>query len=112
MRGRSGRKGEDTGVLVVLATKDRKLRILTGYGVEGILPDGLVGEIQDREMVPAFRAGRLGDGLERGVAAIAQRIAEGPRGRAGAARRRSAAASCRRSRCSCSCCWCSSSSSG
>jgi uncharacterized protein len=75
-----GRKGNDTGVLIVLATQDRKLRILTGYGVEGILPDGLVGQIQDREMVPAFRAGRLGEGLERGVAAIAQRIIDGREG--------------------------------
>ena len=70
-RGRSGRKDQDTGVLILLATEDRQLRILTGYGVEGILPDGLVGRIQDREMVPAFRAGRIGEGLERGVNVIA-----------------------------------------
>lgn len=70
-----GRKRDDTGVLVLLATKDRKLRILTGYGVEGVLPDGLVGEIQDREMVPAFRTGDIDDGMWRGVAALASRIA-------------------------------------
>jgi uncharacterized protein len=75
-----GRKGEDTGVLIVLATQDRKLRILTGYGVEGILPDGLVGQIQDRDILPAFRAGRFGEGLERGVAVIAQRIIDGRQG--------------------------------
>lgn len=75
-----GRKGQDTGVLIVLVTGDRKLRILTGYGVEGILPDGLVGAIQDREMVPSFRAGRFGEGLERGVAAIAERIDKGHEG--------------------------------
>jgi len=75
-----GRKGQDTGVLIVLVTQDRKLRILTGYGVEGMLPDGLVGAIQDREMVPSFRAGRLGEGLERGVAAIAERIEKGYEG--------------------------------
>ena len=75
-----GRKGEDTGVLILLATQDRKLRILTGYGIEGILPDGLVGQIQDRDIVPAFRAGRLAEGLERGVAAIAQRIIDGRQG--------------------------------
>jgi len=69
-----GSRGQDTGVLVFLATKDRKLRILTGYGVEGILPDGLVGAIQDQEMVPALKAGRYDDAIERGVTAIAQRI--------------------------------------
>jgi uncharacterized protein len=70
-----GSRGQDTGVLVFLATKDRKLRILTGYGLEGILPDGLVGEIEDREVVPAFRAGRMDEGIWRGVAALAERIA-------------------------------------
>jgi uncharacterized protein len=70
-----GRRGEDTGVLVLLATQDRRVRVLVGYGLEGVLPDGVVGEIQDDEMVPAFRAGRPGEGLWRGVAAIARRIA-------------------------------------
>jgi uncharacterized protein len=70
-----GRRREDTGVVVLVATDDRKLRILVGYGLEGILPDGLVGEIEDREIVPAFRAGRVGDGVWRGVAALATRIA-------------------------------------
>jgi uncharacterized protein len=70
-----GRKGEDTGVVFLVAVRDRKLRILVGYGLEGILPDGLIGEIEDREVIPAFRAGHLDDGIWRGVAAIAGRIA-------------------------------------
>jgi uncharacterized protein len=70
-----GRKGEDTGVLVLVAVRDRKVRVLTGYGVEGVLPDGLIGSIEDREMVPEFRAGRFGEGIWRGVAQMAQRIA-------------------------------------
>ncbi len=72
---RPGRKREDTGLLVLLAAKDRKLRVLTGYGLEGILPDGLVGQIEDEQMVPAFRAGRTADGIERGVHEFARRIA-------------------------------------
>ncbi|HSQ00927.1 MAG TPA: TPM domain-containing protein [Candidatus Dormibacteraeota bacterium] len=71
-----GKKGEDTGVLVVVAVGDRKVRVVTGYGVEGVLPDGLVGNIQDREMVPEFRAGRTGEGIWRGVAQMAKRIAD------------------------------------
>jgi uncharacterized protein len=70
-----GRKGEDTGIVFLVAVRDRKLRILVGYGLEGILPDGLVGEIEDREVIPAFRAGRVEDGIWRGVAALAARIA-------------------------------------
>jgi len=70
-----GKRGEDTGVLVLLAVADRKSRVLVGYGLEGVLPDGLVGEIEDREMVPEFRDGRFGEGIWRGVGAIANRIA-------------------------------------
>lgn len=70
-----GRKREDTGLLVLLAVDDHKLRVLTGYGLEGILPDGLVGQIQDEEMVPALKAGRIGEAIERGVRAFAARIA-------------------------------------
>ncbi|HYV56260.1 MAG TPA: TPM domain-containing protein [Candidatus Nitrosopolaris sp.] len=70
-----GRKGEDTGIVFLVAVRDRKVRILTGYGLEGILPDGLVGEIRDQEIVPAFRAGHLDDGIWRGTVALASRIA-------------------------------------
>lgn len=34
-----GRKGLDNGVLIVLAINDHRIRIQTGYGVEGALPD-------------------------------------------------------------------------
>src|SRR6266849_10461518 len=71
-----GRKREDTGVVFLVAVKDRKLRILTGYGLEGILPDGLVGEIEVREIVPAFHAGQVDEGIWRGVVALAARIAD------------------------------------
>ena len=70
-----GRKRDDTGVVVLLALKDRKLRIVTGYGVEGILPDGLVGEIEDREMLPALKSGDVDGALWGGVVEIARRIA-------------------------------------
>jgi uncharacterized membrane protein YgcG len=63
-----GKKGEDTGCWCSVAVDDRKVRVVTGYGVEGVLPDGLVGNIQDTEMVPEFRAGRMGEGIWRGVA--------------------------------------------
>jgi uncharacterized protein len=72
---RPGRKGEDTGVLFLLAVDDRKLRMLVGYGLEGVLPDGLVGEIQDTEVVPALRAGDYDQAVLGGTLALASRIA-------------------------------------
>ena len=69
-RWKIGKKGKDDGVLVLVAVEDRKLWIATGYGVEGALPDGKVGEIRDRYMAPAFRQGRIGEGIHDGVSAI------------------------------------------
>lgn len=69
-RWKIGKKGKDNGVLVLVAVADRRMWIATGYGVEGILPDGKVGEIRDRVMLPAFRQGQFGEGIYLGVAAI------------------------------------------
>lgn len=71
-----GKKGEDKGVLVFVTIKERKMRIETGYGVEGILPDGLVGEIRDRTMIPYFKDNRFGEGLLNGTVALSQIIAK------------------------------------
>ncbi len=49
-----GKKGTDRGVLVFFAIDDRKRFIITGYGVEGILPDAKVGDI-GRSVVPYLR---------------------------------------------------------
>ena len=46
-----GKKGTDRGLLLIFATNDRKYRIEVGYGLEGILPDGRVGDI-GRQIVP------------------------------------------------------------
>ena len=71
-----GKKGEDKGVLVFLAFKERKIRIETGYGVEGILPDGLVGQIMDDYMVPYLRKNQFGKGMMNGMAVLAAIIAK------------------------------------
>jgi uncharacterized protein len=58
-----GKKGEDKGVLIFLAVKERQIRIETGYGVEGELTDGIVGLILDRYVVPHLKAGNTGKAL-------------------------------------------------
>ena len=67
-----GKKGEDKGVLIFVTIKERKMRIETGYGVEGILPDGLVGEIRDRYMTPYLKQNKFGEGLLNGTLAVSQ----------------------------------------
>ncbi|MDI6704580.1 MAG: TPM domain-containing protein [bacterium] len=71
-----GKKDKDNGVLVLLAMDERKVRIESGYGVEGILPDGLCGEIIRYKMVPYFKKGDFGSGVAAGVITIASKIAE------------------------------------
>jgi uncharacterized protein len=49
-----GSKSTDHGVLILLATEDRKYRIEVGYGLEPILPDGKAGGF-GREAVPLLK---------------------------------------------------------
>jgi len=53
-----GKTQQDNGVLLVVAVGERSVRIEVGYGLEGILPDGLAGEIIRTEIVPEFKAGK------------------------------------------------------
>lgn len=71
-----GKKGEDKGVLIFLAVKERKIRIETGYGVEGFLTDGIVGQILDRVVVPHLKTGEMGKGLYNAVWTCGTYIAE------------------------------------
>lgn len=74
-RWKPGAADKDNGVVLLAAIRDRKLQILTGYGVEGALPDGLVGEIRDRVLRPAFRDGRYAQGILAATQEMAARIA-------------------------------------
>jgi uncharacterized protein len=69
-----GRKGSDRGVLVLLAIGDHQRRIEVGYGLEGILPDGKLGDI-GREMVPQLRANDFDGAVTLAVDEVAQVIA-------------------------------------
>jgi len=69
-----GRKGSDKGVLILLAVQDHKRRIDVGYGLEGILPDGKLGDI-GREMVPDLRSNDFDGAVTLAVDEIAQVIA-------------------------------------
>ncbi len=71
-----GQKGKDNGALFFVASEDRGVRILTGYGLEGILPDGKVGAILDEFVLPEFRQGRFDEGVYKGVWAVALVIAK------------------------------------
>lgn len=58
-----GKKGQNTGVLVFFAKESRDIRIMTGVGLEGVLPDARCSQIIHDNMIPAFLAGDYGGGL-------------------------------------------------
>jgi len=64
-----GQEKADNGVLILVAPNEREMRIEVGYGLEGVLPDGLAGEIRDQQFLPRFRdddyAGGITDGVNR-----------------------------------------------
>jgi uncharacterized protein len=65
-----GQKGKDNGVLLVIAPKDRKLRIEVGYGLEGMLTDAAASRIIRNVITPQFKAGDFDKGVADGVDAI------------------------------------------
>ncbi len=69
-----GYKGENRGVLILLAVNDRKYRVEVGYGLEPILPDGKVGGF-GREMLPRLRQGDYDAALLHLTASITRVIA-------------------------------------
>ena len=67
-----GQAKTDNGVLILVAPNEREMRIEVGYGLEGILPDGLAGEIRDEQFLPRF----LDDDYAAGITAGVNRIAD------------------------------------
>jgi uncharacterized protein len=60
-----GQEWANNGVLILLATIDRRIGITTGKGMEGALPDSLCKEIIDTKGIPHWQKGseRWGEGL-------------------------------------------------
>jgi len=70
-----GLKDKDNGLLILMAVNDKKVRIETGYGLEGALPDAFCSQIVYQVMVPAFKQGDFQTGLILGTIAVAESIA-------------------------------------
>lgn len=76
-----GQKGKNNGVLLLVnrenlfAGRPGKVRIEVGYGLEGVIPDGVAGRILDDVVLPAWAAGDIGRGIVEGYLALAARIA-------------------------------------
>ncbi|GAA4310962.1 TPM domain-containing protein [Compostibacter hankyongensis] len=62
-----GGKQFNNGVILLIAVKDHKAFIATGYGMEGPLPDATCKEIVENDIIPAFRAQQYYAGLDAAV---------------------------------------------
>ena len=60
----------DNGVLLVVAKKERKMHIEAGLGLEDTLTDAICANIIDATIMPRFKRGRFGAGIEDGVTGI------------------------------------------
>ncbi len=69
-----GAEGEDNGVLLLVATQDRKVRIEVGRGLEGDLPDALAGRIIRAGIIPFFKQNQIGAGVLVGLNMIAESV--------------------------------------
>lgn len=65
-----GVKGKNNGVLLLVSKAERKARIETGYGMEGVLPDILAKQIIDQRMIPFFKSNDYYAGFDNAVDAI------------------------------------------
>ncbi len=69
-----GRAGVDDGIILIVAHRDRKVRIEVGYGLEGAVPDAAAKRIIEEDLVPNFRFDRYGAGIEAAVESLIERI--------------------------------------
>uniref|UniRef100_UPI004056C460 TPM domain-containing protein n=1 Tax=Alistipes sp. TaxID=1872444 RepID=UPI004056C460 len=72
-----GNKQADNGLGIILVLDKREIRFVTGYGLEGVLPDAVCKRIQQRYMVGPLGAGNYDKGMVDGVAATATLLSSG-----------------------------------
>lgn len=73
-----GKKGKNNGIVLLVAPKERKLRIEVGYGLEPDFTDAQAGRIIRESIAPLFKEGRMADGMISGVEAILKTLGNKP----------------------------------
>jgi uncharacterized protein len=61
--GAGTRSSTGRGLLLVIDPVQDRVRLEVGYALEGTFPDAFVAYVEQRQMVPFFRAGRVADGI-------------------------------------------------
>lgn len=64
-----GQEKQDNGIVILIKPTggkgERKYFIATGKGLEGAIPDATSRQIEEKELIPSFKAGRFYEGLDK-----------------------------------------------
>ena len=71
-----GDQRENTGLLFLIATQEKKVRIEVGYGLEGVFPDAKLGIILDEAVLPYFVTGNIKAGALSGYQRLLSELAQ------------------------------------
>lgn len=69
-----GKREKDNGLVILLVTDQRCIQFVTGYGLEGVLPDAICKRIQVQDMIPYLRENNWDAGMWAGVKAVVGRL--------------------------------------
>jgi uncharacterized protein len=74
--GVGSKEGEKNGLLLLVAVNDRKWQVQVSRHLEGDLPDSLAGQIARQRLVPPFRQGNYGQGINEFVQGVIATLAQ------------------------------------
>ena len=69
-----GQKGKNNGAVLFVFVEDHKMRIQTGYGLEGALPDITCDDIIQNQIGPYFKTGNYEKGFAQGIDSILKAV--------------------------------------
>lgn len=69
-----GAAEKNNGLLLLCTVEDRQFRVEVGYGLEGDLPDGKTGRMQDTYIIPLLKEDRFDEGIKNGYTAFLQEV--------------------------------------
>ena len=62
-----GSAKQDNGLLMAIAVNDHRIQILSGYGLEGVLPDIVLSRIIRNQITPYFKQNQFAQGIQSGL---------------------------------------------
>lgn len=71
-----GDETKNNGLLLLCSYGDREFRVEVGYGLEGKLPDGKTGRMQDQYIIPYLKENNFDEGIKNGYSAFLKEVAD------------------------------------